>query len=190
MASRLRSGLSQSDLCRLAPDRCAVSTVQALREQFMPAAITVLLVGESPPSGGTFFYRANSNLYRHTERAFRDALGERIGSEFLASFAALGCYLDDLCSEPVNQMSARERRAARLAGEAPLSQRLRTYSPRAIVGIGYGCEPYFARAHRAAAVRAPLQVLPFPNWPRQRQQYVEELTALLIQFESSGFLTA
>ena len=42
-----------------------------------------------------FFYAANSNLYRHTERAFRLVLDNRIGSDFLASFAVLGYYLDD-----------------------------------------------------------------------------------------------
>ncbi len=165
-----------------------MTTVETLRERFKPASITVLFVGESPPSGGTFFYAGNSNLYRHSVQAFRGAFGESVGSNFLASFAALGCYLDDLCLEPINDMNDRERRAARVAGEAPLSRRLRTYSLKAIIGIGYGCEPNFSRAHRAADVNAPLHMLPFPNWPSQRRQYVEELTALLMQFESSGFL--
>lgn len=172
--------------CQLQSER---RPVEAVRKRFKPASIALLFVGESPPSGGTFFYAGNSNLYRHTVRAFRAAFGERIGSNFLLSFAALGCYLDDLYLSPVDQMNRRDRRAARVAGEAPLSRRIRVYSPRAVIGIGYGCEPSFVRAHRAACVTAPLHVLPFPNWPKQRQRYVEELTALLTQLDSSGFFT-
>jgi len=85
-------------------------------------------------------------------------------------------------------LQPRSSSSSRNIGGSGLSRRLRTYSPKAIIGIGYGCEPNFSRAHRAADVSAPLHMLPFPNWPSQRRQYVEELTALLMLFESSGFL--
>jgi hypothetical protein len=41
-------------------------TTEVLRGRYRPDVIRVLLVGESPPAGGTFFYAANYNLYRAT----------------------------------------------------------------------------------------------------------------------------
>jgi hypothetical protein len=38
------------------------SSLESLRQSYRPQQVRVLFVGESPPAGGTFFYRANSNL--------------------------------------------------------------------------------------------------------------------------------
>lgn len=64
---------------------CGSSTLdfERLRARYRPERIVALFVGQSPPAGGTFFYFANSNLYRHTERAFREALDYRIGADSL-----------------------------------------------------------------------------------------------------------
>ena len=37
------------------------------RNDFKPSKTKILFVGESRPSGGTFFYDKNSNLYRYTK---------------------------------------------------------------------------------------------------------------------------
>ena len=76
-------------------------------------------------------------------------------------------------------MTNPQRRAARLAGEGPLAGRIRALSPRVVVGIGYGCERNFVRAHDAAALDAPLHILPFPNWPQQREDFVGQLADLV-----------
>ncbi len=46
----------------------------ALRRRFRPSQIAVLLVGESPPAGDTFFYDGDSNLFCHTWKAFMMAI--------------------------------------------------------------------------------------------------------------------
>lgn len=91
-----------------------VNETDEARGRYRPAVVRVLFVGESPPFGGTFFYFETrpSLLRRETERIFRDLLGKLIPGDFLLTFRDLGCFLDDLCLEPVNQLSkaAKERK--------------------------------------------------------------------------------
>ena len=61
-------------------------TTEELRRRYRPETVRALFVGESPPAGGTFFYAANSNLYRFTEQAFRAALGQKLGGLFWQPF--------------------------------------------------------------------------------------------------------
>jgi hypothetical protein len=44
---------------------------ETLRMRYRPEKIATLMVGESRPAGGTFFYRANSNLFYATRQAFQ-----------------------------------------------------------------------------------------------------------------------
>lgn len=98
------------------PRLCAVQGAELLRRRYLPKEVRVLFVGESPPSGGTFFYAANSNLYFATQEAFVAASSALEGKDFLEEFRRMGCHLDDLCLEPVNHLDARDpaRRAARV----------------------------------------------------------------------------
>ena len=75
-----------------------MNDLEKLRRSFRPHRITTLFVGESPPQGGTFFYRGDSVLYHK----MREALGA--SADFLAEFKAKGCYLDDLVLYPINKM--------------------------------------------------------------------------------------
>ena len=75
-----RSGQSIAD---------AAEGYEAAREFYRPERIgcvtQALLIGESRPANGTFFYRANSNLFRYTQEAFATAYGAavRTSPEFL-----------------------------------------------------------------------------------------------------------
>jgi hypothetical protein len=44
------------------------------RRRCRPVDVRVLFIGESPPSGGTFFYFANSALYVATKEPFEAAI--------------------------------------------------------------------------------------------------------------------
>lgn len=90
---------------------------EELRRQYRPDNVRVLMVGESPPVGGTFFYAANSNLFRHTKAAFEKALRRTWSPDeaFLQFFSREGFFLDDLCLHPVNGLPNAERRRARKA---------------------------------------------------------------------------
>jgi hypothetical protein len=73
-----------------------------------------LVVGKSPPANGTFFYKADSQVFRYMLEAFSKLGGPEIGGdEFLTRFKSLGCYLDDLVLKPINNTIRTERKRAR-----------------------------------------------------------------------------
>jgi hypothetical protein len=99
-------------------------STEETRRQFLPEDVRILLIGESAPANGTFFYKANSKLYDATKEAFRLAVPKLVrGPNFLDRFMALGCYLDDLCLTPVNHwrqdnpLAWQRRLQARVDGE-------------------------------------------------------------------------
>lgn len=117
------------------PAFSTVSEVQEVRQQYKPNKVRVLFVGESPPSGGTFFYFANSNLFRCISLAFNKVYGEKIGDgeKFLQSFTEFQCYLDDLCLQPVNNLTDNERVRMRSEGIDPLAKRIKLLKPDAVI---------------------------------------------------------
>ena len=169
----------------------AVQGAELLRRQYLPKEVRVLFVGESPPAGGTFFYAANSNLYFATEEAFVAALPARAGKDFLEEFRRMGCYLDDLCLEPVSRLDARNplRVAARAEGQERLAEHLRIWRPKAIVVAMVAIAENVARAAREAGLEDVQEhVLPFPGRKAHRDRYVAELVILVTGFEAAGVL--
>jgi hypothetical protein len=163
---------------------------ERLRHRYRPEAITILFIGEAPPYRGTFFYddERPSKLRRVTEGVLREVLADRIGLDFLASFSRVGCYLDDLSLEPIDQLPDEDRMAARLSAEPLLAKRMERGHPRFVVGIGLGCQRSFRRAHAAARLDTPLEILPFPNWPREVRRYEDGLVALVRRCDRLGLL--
>jgi hypothetical protein len=161
---------------------------EALRRLFMPKRVSVVFVGESP-AGGTFFYAGDSMLFRATRDAFSAALGTS-NDAFLDEFAALGCYLDDLCLEPVNQLCAGERMGARREGEVRLARALAALAPCVIVVLLHAIEDNVARAAAAAGLaHVERHVVTYPSrWHAHRVAYHRELTALLRDFARRGVL--
>jgi len=169
---------------------------EALRRQFLPSRVGVLLVGESPPAGGTFFYRANSILYEATRDAFYAAVPDLVRrGGFLDRFRDLGCYLDDLCLVPVNHLklnnplAKKKRLRLREEGEAPLAARMRQYSPNAIVITVIGIAENVGRAAINAGLdELPRPALPFPGRTEHRERYVAELGDLLLEYRRANIL--
>jgi hypothetical protein len=155
---------------------------ESLRREYLPRDVRVLFVGESPPAAGTFFYAANSVLYRAT----RDAFG--CGDDFLGTFARLGCYLEDLCHEPVNRLPLSERGAARRTGEPQLTRVIAELRPRIIVVLLRAIEGNVARAAAAAGcANAERYVVTYPSrWHHHRIAYRRELSALMRTFAERG----
>lgn len=114
----------------------------SIRNIYKPNIVKVLYIGESPPSGGTFFYAANSNLFRCIRKAFAKVIGENVGEgfNFLNYFRDNNFYLDDLCLEPVNKKSDSEKITLRQQGIEPLSNRIKIFSPQAIIILMKGIE--------------------------------------------------
>lgn len=160
------------------------SSRERLRRSFRPARIRLLFIGESPPASGRFFYSANSGLYRAMLAAFQIADSEVDDESFLARFQARGCYLTDLCREPVDHLDQAERRAMRKAGEAFLTRELKRLQPGTIApvlrSIVSNVENAAARAHWQGEI---LQ-FPYPGrWSRHRAAFIEALAPVIQRLE-------
>lgn len=138
--------------------RSFMSRLEVQRQTFRPERIAVLFVGESSPHGGTFFYDANSVLYRAMKELFESA------KDFIAEFKAKGFFLDDLVQEPINHFKPALRDTYRLTAVPSLARRITDYKPAAIVVLMCAIEPMVSAAVRQSdVVDVPLYVTVFPG---------------------------
>ena len=153
---------------------------ERLRKRYAPSNVRVLLVGESPPAGGTFFYAGNSNLFRYTKAAFEQAHQQAWTSheQFLKFFQREGFYLDDLCLDPVNGLPNAVRRKCRHAGVHSLASRIARRDPNHVLVTPKVILPQVKRAIELAGSQADIHALPFPAMSWQ-QAYVDDLVTFL-----------
>ena len=153
---------------------------EAVRQAYRPELIEILLVGESRPAGGTFFYLANSNLYYATHAAFQLALGPMpAGGDFLAFLRDRGVWHYDLADSPVDRLRGRPRRAAVQARVSDLVALLRESRPRVIVAIKKDLAVTVRQALDDADLDADrLHVLPFPLY-QWRRAYIRGLADVI-----------
>jgi hypothetical protein len=146
---------------------------ERLRLSYRPEAVRLLFVGESPPASGRFFYRGDSGLYRAMREAFQIA-DRAIGDEaFLTAFQAAGCYLIDLCPEPVDDLDSKSRRAARLAGEASLCKAIAQMWPSMIATLLRSIEGNVASVVSDANWSGKMIHLPYPGrWSHHKDAFV------------------
>jgi len=148
----------------------ASQATESLRRSYRPDQVRLLLVGESPPASGRFFYRANSMLFRATRDAFARAYDcdWLTGRDFFEFFQSLGCYLDDLCLEPVNKDDDLDREQKRRQGVPSLAGRIKKYAPLAIASVMREIHQYVAEAAARASGRSvTVASLPFPTESRE-----------------------
>ncbi|TAK65397.1 MAG: hypothetical protein EPO22_04975 [Dehalococcoidia bacterium] len=118
----------------------------AARRRYLPSnGVKVLFVGESAPNPHArvirFFYhpvlRPADNLFRGLMLALyaadRHALVLTPKAQWLKRFQDDGYYLDDLCSQPVNDLPPAQRSQARRAAVTSLLTRIQSLAPRGIV---------------------------------------------------------
>lgn len=156
------------------------SARERLRKYYRPDRVQILFVGESPPASGRFFYQADSGLYLAVRDTFLSALPSLQKSEFLDSFRSLGCYLVDLCGEPVDKMRPRDRRRTCRAGESRLARTIRAFRPKIIVTIVRSIRANVRRAQEQADWSGLCLDLPYPGrWYRHRLEFRRQLLRLL-----------
>jgi hypothetical protein len=167
----------------------------ALRAKYRPDDVRVLFVGESPPAGGTFFYAADSKLYVATRAAFETGVPELlVDAQFLDDFKALGCFLDDLCLEPINHLKGtralvQQRHDSRDSGERPLARRIRQTAPLAVVVAMKGIESHVRSAMDASRVTIrSTRAFAFPARPEHVKSYISELSQYLVELRDLGIL--
>ena len=149
---------------------------EALRQRYRPDDIVVLFVGESAPAGGTFFYQADSNLFRATREACTLAFGNvPDGPAFLWWFRDKGFWLCDLADRPVNRNRGRPRKLEVNAGVAGLAAVIADAQPDFVVSVKTSIETEVRQAaERAGFAGNRIVVLPFPLY-QWRDVYVREL---------------
>ena len=181
MRTRKRAQRGSKDGIRFESSASAgVRSRERLRKRYRPERVRLLFVGEAPPASGRFFYRANSGLYRAIRDTFLDAFPSLGKDDFLESFSALGCYLVDLCGEPVDQMSRRSRERICHSGEERLARRLRQLRPKVIVTVVRSIESSVRRAEAGAKWSGVEVALPYPGrWHHYRTVFREKLTPVL-----------
>ena len=149
---------------------------ERLRQEYRPAAVRLLFVGESPPASGRFFYRRDSGLYRAMREAFQLIDPSIADSTFLRVFRESGCYLFDLCAEPVDRLSAMERRDACRLAERNLSRAIDRLQPAMIATLLRSIESNVLASIADAHWRGSVLHLPYPGrWKRHREAFVCEL---------------
>lgn len=122
--------------------------------------------------------------------AFRQVFGSQIGEgeEFLEYFQKAGCYLEDLCLQPVNRMPDHERRRSREAGEPELTQKLKTHMPSAVIAVLVSIRGHVKIAMTAAGLTdVPLYSVPFPTMGHQ-PRFREALVSILDELSAQGVL--
>jgi hypothetical protein len=155
-----------------------------LRLQYRPERVGLLFIGESPPASGRFFYRRDSGLYRAMREAFQ-AVDPSIADEtFLETFCGSGCYLIDLCSEPVDRLDAGLRLSKCAAGEATLSRIIARLRPGTIATVVRSIEGNVIRAAAQAKWTGRMVQLPYPGrWSRLKSRFIEALTPIIAGLE-------
>jgi hypothetical protein len=156
---------------------------ERLRRSYQPDRVRILFVGEAPPASSRFFYRADSGLYRAIRETFVAAFPYLCERPFLEAFQSLGCYLVDLCAEPVDRMDARSRKRICAAGEARLSHRIGKLNPEIIVVVARSIESVVQRAEARACWSGLHLTLPYPGrWHYYRKEFRRKLVPLLCAY--------
>jgi hypothetical protein len=136
----------------------------------------MLFIGESPPASGRFFYSGNSGLYHAIRDVFQAADRSVSDDMFLVRFREYGCYLIDLCPEPVDQLESRARRTACIGGEESLSRIIRRLQPEMIISLVRSIRDNVERAVQNSDWHGLVLDLPYPGrWIRHREIFAAEL---------------
>lgn len=103
------------------------SAYLALRQRYMPAAIRLLVIAESPPESGLYFYEPSGRPSEPLFAAMMKQLGVQAANkqEGLKAFRDHGFVLVDATYTPVNGPGGRNRNAVILADYPYLVEDLR-----------------------------------------------------------------
>ena len=158
---------------------------ESLRRRYQPDQIRILFVGEAPPVSGRFFYQGDSGLYRAIRDTFITAFPSLQEDEFLKVFQALGCYLVDLCGEPVDHLPRSTRVSICCTGEVRLVRTIRTLHPIVIVTLVRSIRASVERAQKMAGWSGLHLELPYPGrWKHHRIEFQRQLVPVLLKILS------
>ena len=158
--------------------------IEALRKKFKPEKVQVLLVGESPPAEGKFFYD-RSLMTAYTKNAFEAALGKKFptNAEFFEHMEQAGFYLEDLSHVPVDRLPSAEREAKLVDESEAFAERVVQMNPKVVVIILRKIEKIVREALCKAGSTAEVHVLPFPGNGHQ-SKYQAQLISIVREYEN------
>jgi hypothetical protein len=163
-------------------NRDALRARERLRRRYRPDHVRILFVGEAPPASGRFFYQGDSGLYRAVRDTFMAAFLSLPKSEFLDAFCAFGCYLVDLCGQPVDHMPRNTRTSICCAGEVRLAKTIGTLHPVVIVTLVRSIRASVKRAQIMAGWSGLHLELPYPGrWKHHRVEFQRQLVPVLLK---------
>ncbi len=160
--------------------------IELLRESFRPNRIRLLLIGESAPKSGDFFYKG-CRMTTHTKKPFEKVFKKSFSgtSDFLKFFKRKKCYLEDLCQIPIDKTKPAERNRIREKSIKYLAQRLKTQTPEhiAIVGKEKKLKGQIEKAIKKAGLSCPIDILPFAGngWQNGYETGLEEFLRKLFK---------
>lgn len=139
------------------------------RNDYKPDHIRVLLIGESRPKSGKFFYFGNSVFYKETERAFNEYFAQNIFT--LDKFKQWNCWLYDICDEPINGSPKNERKNRIHENIPRLVELVRKEEPKCIIVCKKG---FMENEIKESVVMGSYKIdeniffLPFPAFGNQK----------------------
>jgi len=149
------------------------SPQEVKRKDYKPKRIRFLLVAESMPESGSFFYFENSTLYEYTKETFLNNFNWS-SKDFLKFFKSNGFYLDDLCQEPINHLSNSEKIKVSEAYQESMAQRIKEYDPLIVVTLLKSIEKNVNRAINTSGKNVSNIVVTSPFFGGQHK-FVAEL---------------
>jgi hypothetical protein len=153
---------------------------ERLRKVYIPERVQILFVGEAPPASGRFFYRANSGLYHAIRHTFIASCPKLRQSDFLEAFRSMGCYLVDLCGNPVDRLASADRRKACIEGEVRLAKTLVRLRPEIVITLVLSIASNVRRAQKLAEWSGDRLELPYPGrWHSHRVIFQRKLVPVL-----------
>ena len=153
--------------------------IEELRKSYKPQKIKLLLIGESPPESGKFFY-LESLMTTFTQRAFENTFKLRFKNhkEFLQFFKKKGCYLDDLSLIPLNRIPPLRKEEVLSGSILSLAKRLTFYKPEIVVIVLKRIERKVNEALDLSRIQCERYTLPFPGNGHQNK-YIQKLSKIL-----------
>jgi len=183
----MKKGRTTADIAPSELTRSASRNPESLREQYRPERVRILFVGEAPPVSGRFFYRGDSGLYRALRDTFIAAFPALPKDEFLEAFRDFGCYLVDLCGQPVDHLPHRKRTAICYEGEVPLARAIRILRPMVIITLVRSIRANVLRARAMADWSGMHLELPYPGrWKHLRTEFQRQLEPVLKTLSQSA----
>ncbi len=153
--------------------------IEKIRNTFLPKKVKILLIGESPPKRGGFFY-VKSAMTTFTSRPYEQAFNITFSDPqtFLEHFRDSGCFLDDLSHEPVDHLPKTKREEALIKEIPHLANRLKNWEPSVICIILKKIENHVQEAINLSGIKTTVYTLPFPGNGHQGK-YIDKMTIII-----------